>query len=126
VNPGAAEACGDGVDNNCNGAVDEGAACATTCSAWITAYYIPSGGTATFGFQTSGYIPAGSRAYLYGTRNGVVDAYGSDSYDQTTFSYVVLNAPGLEGQYQRYVVIRGPNNATLCTTNTVSSWFLAP
>lgn len=27
---------------------------------------------------------------------------------------------------QRYVVIRGPNNATLCTTNTVSGWFLAP
>lgn len=30
VNPGAAEVCGDGVDNNCNGVVDEG--CTTACN----------------------------------------------------------------------------------------------
>ncbi|AKJ06107.1 BNR repeat domain protein [Archangium gephyra] len=126
VNPGAPEVC-DGADNNCNGSADEGGVCpTTTCSAWLTRTSIPSGGLATFGYTTSGYIPAGSRAYLYGTRNGVVDANGSPSYDQTTFSYDVLNAPGLEGYYQRYVVIRGPDNATLCTTNTVSAWFLAP
>jgi hypothetical protein len=126
VNPGATEVC-DGVDNNCNGSVDEGAACTTTCSAWfIGFYYIHSGGTTTFGFQTSGYIPAGSRAYLYGTKNGVVDENGSASFDQTTFSYDVLNSPGREGYYERYVVIRGPNNATLCTTNIASITFSPP
>ncbi|WP_375768932.1 MopE-related protein [Archangium gephyra] len=125
VNPGAAEVC-DGVDNNCSGSVDEGGVCDTSCYAYTSSYTIPSGGTATFGFSTSGYIPAGSRAYLYGTRDGVMDTNGTESYDQTTFSFLVLNSPGLQGYYQRWIVIRGPNNATLCTTNVVSAWMLAP
>ncbi|WP_395833744.1 MopE-related protein [Archangium violaceum] len=123
VHPGAAEAC-DRVDNNCNGSVDE--VCSVTCSAWLSSATVPSGGTATFGFSASGPIPAGSRSYTYGTRNGVVDANGSPSHDQTSLSYLVLNSPGLEGYYERYMVIRGPNNALLCTTNTVSAWFLYP
>ncbi|QRN97743.1 sialidase [Archangium violaceum] len=121
VHPGAAEVC-DRQDNNCNGSLDEGC----SCSAWLTSNRIPSGGTATFGFTSSGPFPAGSRAYLYGTRNGVVDTNGSLSYDQISFSYLVLNSPGLEGYYERYVVIRGPDNLDLCTTNTVSAWFLYP
>ncbi|WP_395840050.1 MopE-related protein [Cystobacter fuscus] len=121
VHPGATDMC-DRVDNNCNGSVDEGC----SCSAWLTSDRIPSGGTATFGFTSSGPYLAGSRAYLYGTRNGVVDANGSPSYDQISFSYLVLNSPGLEGYYQRYVVIRGPDNAEVCRTNTVSAWFLYP
>ncbi|WP_200883653.1 putative metal-binding motif-containing protein, partial [Archangium violaceum] len=127
VHPGAAEVCWDGVDNNCSGSVDESPVCIPiTCSAWFSTSTVPSGGTATFGFSTSGSIPAGSRAYLYGTRDGVMDTNGTVSYDQTTFSFLVLNSPGLQGYYQRYVVIRGPNNATLCTTNTTSQWFLPP
>ncbi|MCP3142295.1 RCC1 domain-containing protein [Pyxidicoccus xibeiensis] len=123
VRPGAAELC-DTVDNNCDGAVDNGVGC--SCSAWLSSDTVPSGGTATFGFVTTGPFPAGSRAYLYGTRNGVVDANGSDSYDQLTFSYQVGNYPGLEGYYQRYIIIRGPDYAALCETNVVSGWFLAP
>lgn len=121
VNPGAAEVC-NRVDDNCNGPVDE----VCTCSAWFSSATVPSGGTATFGFTASGPFPAGSRSYLHGTRNGVVDANGSPSYDQTTFSFLVLNSPGLEGKYERYVIIRGPNNVELCRTNTVSAWFLYP
>ncbi|WP_225414668.1 RCC1 domain-containing protein [Stigmatella hybrida] len=121
VYPGATEVC-DRVDNNCNGSFDEGC----SCSAWMSSATVPSGGTATFGFSAVGSFPAGSKAYLYGTRNGVVDTNGSLSYDQLTFSYLVLNSPGLEGYYQRYVVIRGPNNLDLCTTNTVPATFLPP
>jgi len=55
-----------------------------------------------------------------------MDTNGTESYDQTTFSYLVLNSPGLQGYYQRWIVIRGPNNATLCTTNTVSVRMLPP
>ncbi|HYH97680.1 hypothetical protein [Hyalangium sp.] len=120
-----------------------------------------------------------------------MDADGSPSYDETTFSYLVLNSPGLEGVvivhrmgwpkklnrfndldtiriqekpvaipddqilsftsrlpavraqavgarqavlrerllkgvYLRQVVILGPDNTTLCITNTVSVQFLPP
>ncbi|WP_224367814.1 RCC1 domain-containing protein [Hyalangium versicolor] len=119
VRPGAAEVC-DRVDNNCNGSLDEGC----SCSAWFSSATVPSGGTATFGFSAVGSYPAGSKAYLYGRRNGVVDTSGSFSYDQLTFSFLVLNSPGLQGYYERYIVIRGPNNQDLCTTNTVYQTFL--
>ncbi|WP_158501715.1 MopE-related protein [Vitiosangium sp. GDMCC 1.1324] len=121
VHPGATEVC-DRMDNNCDGSVDEGC----SCSAWFSSPTVPSGGTATFGFSASGSYPAGSKAYLYGTRNGVVDTNGTFSYDQLTFSFLVLNSPGLEGYYQRYLIIRGPNNVDLCRTNTVSQTFLPP
>ncbi len=56
----------------------------------------------------------------------MVDTNGEFSFDQISFSFVVLNSPGLEGYYERYVVIRGPDNMDLCTTNTTSQWFLPP
>jgi alpha-tubulin suppressor-like RCC1 family protein len=127
VNPGATEVCGDGVDNNCNGSVDESSVCIPiTCSAYVSAPSVPSGQTATFGFTTSGPVPSGSRAYLYGKRDFVMDTNGEYSFDQTTFSFLVLNSPGLEGYYQRWVIIRGPDNTELCRTNSVYMRFLPP
>jgi alpha-tubulin suppressor-like RCC1 family protein len=123
VYPGALEVC-DGMDNNCNGTVDDSCS-QVTCSAYFSSSSIPSGGTGTFGYTSSGPL-ADSRAYLYGSRDWVQDANGSDSYDQTTFSYLVGNYPGLEGYYQRYVVIRRSDGADLCTTNTVAARFLPP
>ncbi|KFE63735.1 MopE-related protein [Hyalangium minutum] len=123
VYSGALEVC-DGKDNNCNGSVDESCT-AVTCSAWVSTTSVPSGGTGTFGFSASGPLGS-SRAYVYGSKNWVQDENGSLSYDQTTLSYLVGNYPGLEGYYQRYIVIRRDDGANLCTTNTVGVWFLAP
>jgi hypothetical protein len=56
----------------------------------------------------------------------VIDTWGTESYDQTTFSYLVLNSPGLQGYYERWIVIRGPDNTDICTTNIVYARLLPP
>lgn len=124
VYSGALEVC-DGKDNNCNGSVDESCT-AVTCSAYSSSTLVPSGGTSTFGFSSSGPHLGNSRAYLYGFKDWVPDTNGSISYDQTTFSFLTANYPGLQGYYQRYVVIRRDDGADLCTTNPVYVRFLAP
>jgi hypothetical protein len=95
-----------------------------TCSASFGSFYVASGDTTVFSF-TSANVPPGSTSYLYGTKNGLPDANGIP-YGVTSGAYLVANSPGLEGLYARWVVIRGPDGAEVCKTNTTSVFFQAP
>ena len=95
------------------------------CAVSFSKSTVPSGGSTLFTLTSSGDVPIGSRAYLYGTKNGATDENGVD-FGPPTFSYNLVNAFGLAGSYARSIVIRTPSNVEVCRTNTASTVFQAP
>lgn len=76
-------------------------------------FYVPPGGSVQFKLLTLGTYPANSISYLYGTKNGVQDEFGS-AFSGPNFNYTITNAPGLAGSYNRWVIVRGPSDEFVC------------
>jgi hypothetical protein len=92
------------------------------CSASYSSASVPPGGTVILTLSSSGYIPPGSISYLYGTKNGVTDEFGSP-YPVTSGSFPIANSPGLSGSYERHVIMLGPDNTFLCQTQSATTVF---
>jgi subtilisin family serine protease len=96
-----------------------------TCAFTVSATSVPSGGSVVFSLASGGPIPSGSLAYLYGTKDGVVDESGSFA-TTLNFSSTIVNTFDLAGSYSRYMIIRSPGGAEVCRTTTVHVDFAPP
>ncbi|MDC0710747.1 hypothetical protein POL68_19880 [Stigmatella sp. ncwal1] len=103
----------------CNGTFGSVRSC---CSLAFSSSSVPAGATVTLALSSWGYIPAGSISYLYGTRNGVPDEFGSPYY-VTSGNFSIVNSPGLSGSYERRVTIVGPYGETLCNSPSTATVF---
>lgn len=85
-----------------------------TCSASYSVTTVPLNGTTTFSISSQ-YMPPGAYTKLFGTKDGIQDVNGT-VFNLTSGSFTITDSPGLGGKYIRYVMMYGPNNATLCST----------
>lgn len=91
-----------------------------TCAVTTNSNDIPIGGTLTYSITSTGTVPAGSRIFAYGSKNGVADA--SEIMPEAYTSFVISHTnPGeLGGNYIRYFQIRDSVGRALCQTNSVA------
>ena len=99
---------------------------AASCSAGFSPTFVPAGSSTLFTLAShadfDSPLPAGSFSRMYGTRNGVQDAFG-EAYPFTAAVFSIANTPGLAGSYTRYVGVHRPDGGLLCTTGVATSVF---
>ncbi|MBP8805135.1 MAG: SGNH/GDSL hydrolase family protein [Kofleriaceae bacterium] len=90
-----------------------------TCQLTVDKGIVPANGSWTF-TALAASLP-GSAPHVgrwHGTKNGVVDAVGTDAMAFPS-SATYTSAPGLAGTYSRYLKVYDAANNLVCTTNSV-------